>query len=315
MVNINTTFLRAVARDIVPDAVMLTATFPGDPHTADRAAWCSTPWRPGNGTWHVRPDHNNYGVVSSFFRDSETGRYRRIKAAFAQLLIVMIDDIGPKVSETKIALPLSGKIMTSPGNCQGLYLIEQSAGSRDFATADRLIKAMIASGLTDDGSDPGMNGVTRYFRLPCGINGKAKYVKKLGHPFQVRLLEWTSGRRYTVEQIAAAYKLNIKAPPPRPNAQIPKSEMRTRSKDFDSLLKTISDAGLFLKSRGEWSDIECPWADEHTDGAISGSAVCAPSRENGFIGGYRCHHGHCEGRTVVDLYRWQRAFNGLKARA
>lgn len=68
---------------------------------------------------------------------------------------------------------------------------------------------MVAQGLATDGKDPGMKGVTRYGRLPLGINNKPALVAEYGHPFQVRLAEWDPARRYTLAEIIGAYKLKL----------------------------------------------------------------------------------------------------------
>ena len=60
-----------------------------------------------------------------------------------------------------------------------------------------------------DGADPGMRGVTRYARLPVGQNNKAKYVERLGAPFVHQVVAWEPGLTYTVDQIAAAYGLDL----------------------------------------------------------------------------------------------------------
>jgi hypothetical protein len=50
----------------------------------------------------------------------------------------------------------------------------------------------------------------------------------------------------------------------------------------------------------------CPWAHSHSDGRGSGgdsSAVVFPSSDHTKLGGFKCSHAHCAGRTVIDVLR------------
>jgi hypothetical protein len=310
----NAQFLRCMFQHMPPDTATIVCTFPGDPNDESgerRWKWRGTSWRLGQGTWHLSAAGNNYLTISAFVIDPQERRYRRTKQNFAQLCTVMVDDVGTKVPKSKIKLPLTATIETSPRNFQGYYRIEPSPAARDLETSLRLLDQMVRSGLTADGSDPGMKGVTRYGRLPVGANGKGKYVEALGHPFAVRITQWSPERAYTVEAIAKAYGLDISAPPKREPLPIAAGAVQERIDGFSGLLQALSDAGLYLGKRREWHSIECPWADEHSDRATSGTALVEPAEANRWAGGFRCHHGHCQGRTIRDLYAWRDAFEAL----
>jgi hypothetical protein len=309
----NQQFLNAMFQDIPKDAAAITCRFEGDPNDDEgdrKYKWVGRAWRPGKGTFHLRGGTNNYLVISSFLPDPESGKFRRRKAQFAQMHGLMVDDIGTKVKKSRLRLPLSAIVETSPGNFQGWYFLSKSAGSCNFATADATLAAMVANGLTADGSDPGMKGVTRYGRLPVGINAKAKYVKQLGQPFACRVTAWNPERRYSIEEIAKAYHLDITAATRSGTymrtapMKLPRGEALRRANDFEALLKTLSDAGLYVSSRGPWHEIICPWLDEHTDQKANGTALYVPATGNAWLGGFKCHHGHCERRTVGDVYKF-----------
>jgi hypothetical protein len=165
---------------------------------------------------------------------------------------------------------------------------------------------MVAAGLTADGKDPGMKGVTRYGRLPAGINGKAKYVARLSRPFQVRCALFDPMRRYSIAQIAAAWRLELSAPKPAYTnvISITPALLKRASERFSALIDTFQMMGMYHGQRGQWHDITCPWIHEHTDRADSGSAIVEPSADNNYAGGFQCHHGHCEHRTMRDIRRW-----------
>jgi hypothetical protein len=65
---------------------------------------------------------------------------------------------------------------------------------------------------------------------------------------------------------------------------------------------------------GPWHSITCPWVNEHTDRADSGTAIADPSPDNNFAGGFQCHHGHCEGRTMSDMWLWVRCLSEILER-
>lgn len=304
---LNTEFLEAMFTDIPDDAFAAVCGFPGDPNAPPEFAWCARPWRHGMRLpFCITTCSNNYVAVSSFRPDAE-GKVRRRKDQFARLHAVMIDDINSKISAARIRLPLSAQIETSPANWQGFYFVEPSGGSDTRSTAERLIEEMIKSGLAA-AVDPGMAGVTRYARLPVGINGKAKYVAQLGRAFRCRLSTWNPERRYTVEAIAKAYQLDTRLPPPRQVKQLTGAETAQRVGDFSALMQIITSAGLYLETRESMHIIICPWVDGHSDRAETGTAVMEPSELNRYVGGFKCWHGTCERRTIADVYRWARAF-------
>lgn len=218
---------------------------------------------------------------------------------------MMIDDVGTKVAGEKLLLPPTALIETSPGNFQAFLFVAQDAASRNATIAALLIDRMVAAGLTKDGADPGMKGVTRYGRLPCGINGKAEYVQRLGHPFPVRCCEFEPTRRYTLDQIAGAFGLEVTVPPPRIARPATATEMESSTAAFDTLLRFLQSVGMYRRRNGAgWHEIECPWTHSHTSATASGTALAEPSEANDWSGGFKCHHGHCEQRGIGDVWEW-----------
>jgi hypothetical protein len=320
----NRTFLEALFVDALPGTYTIVCGFPGDPHTVDRGAWFGRPWSPGSALpWWLERDRNAYLTVSEFEVDPNTGECRRRKDQFVSMHAVMVDDLGygmgSKVDLSKLALPPSVLVETSPSNFQAYYFLTQDAESRTRSICERTVDAMVAAGLTVDGSDPGMKGVTRYGRLPCGINGKSKYVKALGRPFQVRCVEFEPARRYTLAQIRAAWKLTLA---PAALAYVPRDVspelVAQATNGFDALLALLKALGHYKGQQGVWHHVVCPWVDSHgwKDEARgekddTGTAIAAPSQANNYYGGFRCWHGHCSGdtgprRSMRDVWAWVR---------
>lgn len=281
-------FLNTVFKDLPQGARPWVAGFRCDPyHPGARWGGC-----PINGRIPdiIEAEANNYLAVSSF-RPGEDGKIHRRKANFAALHLVMVDDVGTKVPIGAVALEPSYLLETSAGNYQAGYLLAEPVTDR--ALAEAVVDAMVAQGLATDGKDPGMKGVTRYGRLPLGINNKPVLVAEHGQPFRVRLAEWEPDRRYTLDEIIEAYGLKLGTTRPNPARE------SYSPPDDDPLLRWLAERGQVqgpANAEG-WLPISCPWLGEHTDRADTGAAYLPPS-------GFKCHHGHCETRTVHDLRAW-----------
>jgi hypothetical protein len=291
----NDVFLEAMFEDAAPGTYTIITAFLNDPTVSTPRDWAGWPWSPGQRIPRYFRSHNAYLTVSAFEPDARTGESRRRKAQFHALHAVMIDDLGTKVDDDKLRLPPSVMLETSPGNKQAYLFVAQDIDAQDRLMCERLIDEMVAHGLTTSGLDPGMKGVTRYGRLPVGINNKAKYVEKLGHPFKVRCEVFEPTRRYTVAEIAAAWQLDLsKREPQRKVISITPEIAAMNDRRFAAMLQAFQILGTY-KGRigaGPWHEIMCPWVHEHTGKADSGAALAEPNAENNFQGGFRCHHGH-----------------------
>jgi hypothetical protein len=294
----NLEFMRVVFGDVPDGAVPWVAVFREDPYKAG-GAWHGGAVANGKLPGFIRADTNNFMAIFTF-RAGIDGRYHRRKENFAACHLIMVDDVGTKVGRYMLALEPSYLLETSPGNYQAGYLL--TAPVIDQALIDWVLDGMVAQGLAADGKDPGMKGVTRYGRLPVGWNTKSKYVERLGAPFVHQLEEWHPDRRFTLPEIIEAFELDLDRVKGKASAQTD-----------DTILKALESRGMLKGpisgNEGVW-DVSCPWLDEHTDRADSGAAYFQAYFDGRDKPGYRCHHGHCENRTVKDLLR----FLGLGAR-
>lgn len=196
----------------VSNAVFIEAIF-GSMRAGASALVCSKPGDPTTGPWMARPavqvqatcpaNSNNYFNSSSVHADVD-GALKARKDKVAAFHFLMLDDVGTKVHPVKLNdFKASWAIETSPGNFQLGILLATPLANAVEVTA--LQDAVIAAGLCD----PGANGMTRWARLPVGINGKAKYASDTGQPFQCRLVRWRPEMRYTVDEIVAGLKLEL----------------------------------------------------------------------------------------------------------
>ena len=251
-------------------------------------------------------DTDNIYMVVSVFRPGDDGRVRRRQALCERTLFIMIDDVGhgtsAKVDPDTVKLLPTWSVETSPGNEQLWYRIDPAATDPD--TVNRVVDALIRKGLAKD-NDPGMKGVTRYGRLPFGLNTKAKYCDN-GHPggYPVRLvLERTDfDRSYSLEQFAAAWGIeDALAVPPKVSAAPPlnntpgvgafNTELLERMEllGFEPRVKPSTD-GVYLL------DV-CPFAEKHGDRAgANGAAVFLIGATSDGVtyerGWFKCHHSH-----------------------
>lgn len=307
----NHDFLAHAFCKLSEDEACWVTSMPGDPLTADRYLWGgrSAPPMPA----FIQLKHNNYVAVSSFKRGKD-GMFHRRKPNFSRMHMVMVDDVGTKVLHTKLVLKPSAMVETSPGNYQAWYFLNPPEPDAD--KADGLIKGMIAKGLTADATDPGMRGVTRYGRLPVGINGKAKYVEALGTAFVQRVTVWEPERTYWLEDIAAAYGVDLKKS--TPTIRIKKTRRLkpacVSATGEDETLALLAQAGSYLgaiDSLPGAHHIVCPWLSEHTDEEPTGTVYFEPSDDNAGSGGFKCHHGHCQHRNIAHLRGFLRQLQTL----
>lgn len=290
-------FLDALAGDLPDHERLITCGFLGDPNTVGPHAWKPRPWRPGREII-FGPAANAYVTVSSFGRAPD-GSFRRRNECFQAGRALMVDDVGTKVSTAVVEhVPPSAIVETSPGNYQWWYFLAEPV--LDIATFDGMIRAFISGNLL--GADPGMGGVTRVGRLPGFINGKAKY-----NGFRCVLTELTD-RRFTAPELMERFRLSINGRRDfRKSDRLIIEEARERNRLFTAAYKWLERHDM-LKSEypdlSGWSEVRCPWTDEHTGGADNGAAIREPDEANGWYGAFRCHHGHCADRGWSELTEW-----------
>jgi len=297
----NGEFLQAVFGDALIDARPLVVSFAGNPADVPAKFWIGKPWLGDADQSTALPATANNYFSLAVFRPDEAGQYRRQKARFSALYAVMLDDVGTKVAMERLTLAPSWLLETSPGNHQAGYLLSEPL--TDGATADRLMNAIIAAGLCD----PGANGPrARLARLPVATNGK--YTP----PFPCRMVVWSPGLRYSVDELADGLQLELAAAG-RPKRQT-EDRAQQRPSDGDpvwipgpeenSVLVVLRDRGLYKAPLGDGKhDITCPWVQEHTGEVNGGTAYFEPD-DNWPIGGFKCLHGHCADRHVRDLLRF-----------
>lgn len=295
----NKQFIDALFAGMLPGTAATLHSFTGDPGKDGR--WNAMPWSHGKPLPTLNPFANNYVCVSSFFPTPDNKYYRR-KVLFAGLHCVMIDDLGTKLPMSDLKMKPTVLIETSPGNFQAWLFLTKPIFT--IGAAETLINEMIRAGISAE-MDPGMKGVTRVARVPVGANGKAKYRGPKGETWPHKVAEANLQLRYAPEEIASAYGLDLtprrEAPPPAP----PRTGIDV---ERSGVIKWLKVLGLHKEEvRAGYHEIECPWAESHSDKGTTGTYYMEPEALNSFHGGFVCHHGHCMDRDISDLVGFVRA--------
>lgn len=288
------------------------------------AAICSKVGDPTDGGWFAKladavgqyclAGKNNY-VNCSSFTPSDDGTFKARKDRFAACHFLLLDDLGGKLPIDRLGrFEPSWLLETSPGNYQaGIILAEPIT---DGPTATRLLDAIIDAGLCD----PGASGpLSRWARLPVGINGKEKHINDKGETFCCRLALWNPDKRYTPEEIVAGLQLNLVSQErARKAAKLFSESIVAFDSEADEVLmprSTENPVITALKARGLYKtplgsgkhNVSCPWRHEHTDAQDTAAAYFEPDQIYP-VGGFCCQHSH------RDKYRIRALLNFLNIR-
>ena len=275
------------------------------------APWCHVtdfPYDPGNipkdkhliawkgdyfSRYNIAPNTNQYFTISTFYCDDQQ-QARRRKALFKQTPCIVLDDVKEKLSMTEVnKLPKPAWILeSSAGSEQWGYILDTPCTDR--GRVENLLDGLVANGLAPDGRDPGMKGVTRYLRLPEGVNNKASKLVN-GQPYKCQMRLWEPFNRVTLEALALPFAVDL-------DRERRESRVDGAAAVSDHPLVNIPDTIHIKEVRSDGRfDITCPWVEDHTGQDNSGSAVFTNS--DGTIG-FKCHHGNCQERTGADLLRF-----------
>ena len=262
--------------------------FPDDPSNIPgerRGVWAGNYFR----NYYLQPGTNQYFCISTFMGD-EDGRSRRRKANFRYTHVIVADDVNEKLPVSNVMrLPHpTYKLQTSPGSEQWGWVLNVPCQERH--RVENLLDGLVAQGLAPDGKDPGMKGVTRYVRLPEGVNTKASKLVE-GVPQPCRVIEWNPTIKVSIEDLAKPFGVDL-------DAERRETRVDGAADIPDHPLLHVPEISIKdVRSEGRF-DITCPWVSDHTNEADDGAAVF--TNADGSLG-FKCHHGSCQHRTGADL--------------
>ncbi|RKX23583.1 MAG: hypothetical protein DRP45_10220 [Candidatus Zixiibacteriota bacterium] len=141
-----------------------------------------------------------YFTTASYHEDEATGKLLRQARNYRSLHVVVLDDIGTKVSGN--AVEPTYKLMTSEGNEQWGYVLAEPVNS-SYAVK-QFMDAVAERGSL---SDAGVLNPSHLVRLPMGINGKER--DGVADSFPVHLTSWHPGRVFTLAELADSWGLEL----------------------------------------------------------------------------------------------------------
>jgi len=263
-------------------------SFPDDPNdiTIDRRAICWAGGLAGKGLDKMGAGDNQYFTISLFNFDEKKGKARRAKDLFDACFVIVADDVREKLPVEMVEkLPIpTYKMHSSAGSEQWGWVLSEPCESRD--QVDNLLDGLVSKGLAPTGRDPGMKGVTRYVRLPEGVNSKSSRLIE-GAPFQCYVSEWNPDLGYTIETLAAVFDIDLGAG--RHNLVVDAADESSPLVLGHPIWPHLTVTGY---GDDGWVRVDCPNADKHSSSDASGGAFRIA--EDGHVE-YQCHHGACNG--------------------
>ncbi len=260
-----------------------------------------------------------YFGTSTMFRDPEGSLYNR-QSQFAGFYILVLDDIGmgsgSKIASNDLPPGLSElatyRIETSPNNEQWGFVLDRPI--RDLEIAKAFLREMVQR----SGADQGGCMPNKLVRMPLGVNLKEKYQVEGGDPFECQFLEFHPKRWSTPEELFSAVDVGFAFEDLKSNTNDLRSSTSRKSGTtayrakpvyqaslegiVDPVLEWLNESNQIVTERGEWVDILCPWASEHSDknATTAGYAPIGigsePDRR-----GFHCFHDSCKGNRTSEF--------------
>lgn len=275
------------------------------------AGWWPEPWKPEK---YIKTEQNAYVTISSSKKTQNSKgewRYWRGEASFGHGLALMVDDIGNgagskgglSVEAMSLVLPPTAVVETSPGNYQLWYFFDKP--EPDMRRFKAFLVCFVQSVLSERGGDSTIRDVSRYGRMPIGINNKRldSGALKYGEEFRVRLVHADYDLRYSIDDIATAFRFEVKEMFVNRTRSNEIDEAAQRREDqywLDTAVNLLSAAKLGEGSNGRVTKnmsgkyrIRCPWGHEHTNGDPFGAYFRGyiPGADHDYVFG--CAHDSC----------------------
>ena len=243
-----------------------------------------------------------YYATAACKPDPSDNRLYHRKALFKSLRVVVLDDIGTKVSIDKIPedFPPSYIIESSEGNYQYGYVLTEPVDT--LSAAEALVQLVYESGYSDEGGKTPVKLV----RLPEGVNGK----KGEKGPFVSALTSLTD-ITYTPQEMLDALKIHVrwedvledadavtKARASKSLGSTPWASVAPKSQAMngfiDPVLEWLIDKDWVSNDNGgEWVEVKCPWHNNHTDGNKTAGYKPIGRGDDVDRRAFHCFHGHC----------------------
>ena len=249
---------------------------------------------------------SHYFGTSTCRKHPDGNLYNR-KDLFTGLYVVVLDDIGTKVPTAMLdGVKPTYVIESSQGNYQYGFVLAEPIYDVDDAT--NFVRAIYASGFTDEGGAM----PTKLVRLPCGVNGK----KGPKQGFLSSLKEFNPKKRWGRDELLDALKVpytydRICNDPElfkrsRTSGSlpwtIPGAEAPSSANIVDPILEELYARNQVVNDNGLWTEIICPWHENHTDqNAVTAGYKPLGRGENPYNRGFHCFHASCKDNNTIEF--------------
>lgn len=217
---------------------------------------------------------------------------RRRKSDCIAAFCFVADDIGTKVDKEMV--PSTYILESSRGSFQYGYRLHPVDNLMRF---EAFVSAMGREGYTD----PGAEGCNRLMRVPGSIN-----IKPNKNNFISTITEWEPDRVWALDDLAKAFGIDLD--------NLPVKQLRTQSpgseavalEGVDPMLDWLRETNLIVSDNGDWIDIPCPWADQHTSGSDTAGYSALGRGEDEWVQNrsFNCLHEHCANKNLKDFVKW-----------
>ncbi len=198
----NSELLSVAYGSLPPGTYGWVTNFKADPNEASMHSWTG---RAYTGAESQASLIDSVTADNTFFCTSvmtlqDASPFRRTKANFHRLAVLVADDADPTVVEGQVSYVLE----TSPGNHQiGILLDADDPACHQLGTIDLVMQAMAKAKLIK--ADSSGNNAVRYVRLPQGKNTK----RRESGEWTVGVKVWNPGVCYSLEDACSAFGLDL----------------------------------------------------------------------------------------------------------
>jgi hypothetical protein len=247
-------------------------------------------------------------------------RHRNVD--FVAQLFFILDDIGtgsgsrvkPEELPELLRKP-TAIVETSQENFQ--YSYRWTTPIENLRVAQEVIAAIYGA---EYGWDSGGGLPAKFVRLPCGVNAKRDHQGAVIPDktwFPCRLVECHPERTFEPEAVLQAVDYDRDAPENKTRRVL--HQMRREAGYLnvtwdgwtDPLLDFLTGTGQIVSNANQdgWVDVECPWADKHSDtndrlAGYKPLGVCSDgSEESVYTRHFKCHHNACSKRWCKDYLK------------
>lgn len=228
------------------------------------------------------------------------GRVKRTYDDVREAWVFVLDDIGTKaVAPDALPVAPSALLQTSEKdgvpNYQAVYLLApfDVSGPKGQDYYDACMVSAARAGL----SDPGMRSATRVAKMPGAVHSSG---------FITQVTHWAPERVWELPDLMDALGVEVK-PGRRRRGMLKPGKHEVLADVEDPLYRWLVDNWPVHGSNDQWVFIDCPWRDRHTDGEQGSSSTAYSPLEYGRAGrGFKCLHGHCQDRDLLDFITYMR---------